>query len=44
MFSLEQSKLELADRLLCSRASVNGQHLRAGELVEDEQDKLNLAA
>jgi replicative DNA helicase len=44
MFSLEQSKLELAERLLCIRARVNGHHLRAGELDEVEQDKLNVAA
>jgi replicative DNA helicase len=44
LFSLEQSKLELAERLLCIRAKVNGHRLRAGELDEVEQDQLNVAA
>jgi len=32
IFSLEMSKLELAERLLCIRAKVNGHNLRAGTL------------
>lgn len=43
LFSLEQSKLELAERLLCIRAKVNGHRLRAGELDEVEQDMLATA-
>jgi len=44
LFSLEQSKLELAERLLCIRARVNGHRLRAGELDEIEQDALMRAS
>jgi replicative DNA helicase len=44
LFSLEQSKLELAERLLCIRAKVNGHRLRAGELDEVERDQLLQAA
>lgn len=44
MFSLEQSKLELAERLLCIKAKLNGHRLRAGELDEVELDKLKEAA
>ena len=43
LFSLEQSKLELAERLLCIRARVNGHRLRAGDLDEVEQDQLMVA-
>jgi replicative DNA helicase len=44
IFSLEQSKLELAERLLCIRAGVNGHHVRAGELTDDERDQLMQAS
>ncbi len=44
IFSLEQSKLELAERLLCIRAKVNGHRVRAGELDEVEQDMLMTAS
>jgi len=44
LFSLEQSKLELAERLLCIRAKVNGHRLRAGEIDEVEQDQLMTAS
>ena len=44
LFSLEQSKLELAERLLCIRARVNGHRLRAGDLDEVEQDQLMVAS
>ncbi|MFN0199536.1 MAG: replicative DNA helicase [Planctomycetaceae bacterium] len=40
LFSLEQSKLELAERFLCIRSGVNGHSLRSGEL--DEDDRLRL--
>jgi replicative DNA helicase len=40
IFSLEQSKLELAERLLCIRSGVNGHSLRAGDLEEDERHRL----
>ncbi len=40
IFSLEQSKLELAERFLCISAKINGHRLRAGQLDEDERDKL----
>jgi replicative DNA helicase len=38
--SLEMSALELADRLLCSRAKINGHRLRNGQITSDEQRKL----
>jgi replicative DNA helicase len=38
--SLEMSKLELGDRLLCSVARVNGQRLRNGTISNDERRKL----
>ena len=44
VFSLEQSKLELAERLLCIRAQINGHRLRAGDLDEAEHDSLMQAA
>ncbi|AMV17357.1 replicative DNA helicase [Planctomyces sp. SH-PL14] len=37
LFSLEQSKLELAERLLCIHAKLNGHKLRQGTLDEMEQ-------
>jgi replicative DNA helicase len=40
LFSLEQSKLELAERLLCIYGKVNGHKLRKGELDEDERTRL----
>ena len=40
IFSLEQSKLELAERLLCIRSGVNGHSLRAGDLEDDERHRL----
>lgn len=40
LFSLEQSKLELAERLLCIEAKVSGHKLRQGELDEFEQSML----
>jgi replicative DNA helicase len=38
--SLEMSKLELGDRLLCSYARINGQRLRNGTISNDERRKL----
>ena len=38
--SLEMSSLELGDRLLCSRARVNGHKLRNGQISDQEQRKL----
>lgn len=38
--SLEMSRLELGDRLLCSRAEVNGQRLRNGRIGADERRRL----
>lgn len=40
LFSLEQSKLELAERLLCIQARISGHKLRKGELDEFEQSEL----
>jgi replicative DNA helicase len=40
LFSLEQSKLELAERLLCIHAKLNGHKLRQGTLDEVEQHAL----
>ncbi len=38
--SLEMSSLELADRLLCSRARVNSHRLRNGTIANDDRRKL----
>lgn len=38
--SLEMSSLELADRLLCSRAKVNSSRLRNGQISAEESRKL----
>ena len=38
--SLEMSGIELADRMLCSLARVNGHRLRNGTLAPDDQDRL----
>ncbi len=43
-FSLEMSKLELAERLLCIRGKVNGHRLRAGLWDELEHESLLKAA
>lgn len=40
LFSLEQSKLELAERLLCIQAKLSGHKLRTGTLDEFEQHTL----
>jgi len=44
LFSLEQSKLELAERFLCIEAKVNGHKLRQGDLDEVEQHALMQAS
>ena len=38
--SLEMSRLELADRMLCCRARVNGQRLRNGTISTDDRRKI----
>ncbi|MCA9114548.1 MAG: replicative DNA helicase [Planctomycetaceae bacterium] len=40
LFSLEQSRLELAERMLCIYGEFNGHHLKKGELEPDEQLRL----
>jgi replicative DNA helicase len=42
--SLEMSAIELADRLLCSRAEVNSRRLRTGCVTREESSKLVSAA
>lgn len=44
LFSLEQSKLELAERMLCIQAKVSGHKLRKGDLGEMDQMMLMEAA
>jgi replicative DNA helicase len=44
IFSLEQSKLELAERFLCIRSKVDGHRLRKGALDEPERHALMEAA
>ncbi len=40
LFSLEQSKLELAERFLCIRAKLQVQRIRKGDLTDAERDVL----
>ena len=44
LFSLEQSRLELAERFLCITAKINGHNLRAGNLSADERDRMMAAS
>ena len=44
VFSLEQSKVELAERFLCIRARINGHKLRAGDLDEVDRHQLMQAS
>ena len=44
LFSLEQSKLELAERFLCIRARVNGHKLRAADFDDAERHRLMVAS
>jgi replicative DNA helicase len=41
--SLEQSRIELAERLLCCQARVDSHRLRKGHLNSEDMDKLNAA-
>jgi replicative DNA helicase len=43
-FSLEQSRLELAERFLCIRSKINGHKLRSGDLDEAERHELMQAS
>ncbi len=43
-FSLEMSKQQLAQRVLCSRARVDAQRLRRGMIARDELERLQVAA
>ncbi len=40
MFSLEQSRLDLAERLMCMRAKVDGMKVRSGEIDDRQRHKL----
>jgi replicative DNA helicase len=42
--SLEMSSIELADRLLCSKAEVNSRRLRTGHITAEESSQLIAAA
>jgi replicative DNA helicase len=44
LFSLEQSKLELAERLLCIRGRQQVQKIRKGDLTDEDRDMLMAAA
>src|SRR5207302_11147428 len=44
VFSLEQSKHELAERFLCIRGKLDMHKLRKGQLEEDDHDRLQRAA
>lgn len=43
LFSLEMSKSQLANRLLCSQAMIDAQNLRTGNLTQDDWSKIALA-
>lgn len=43
IFSLEMSKEQLLERMVCSQAQVNGENLRRGSLSQDEWDKVKKA-
>jgi replicative DNA helicase len=40
LFSLEQSRVELVNRLLSSKSGVNGKSIRTGEVTEDDRQKI----
>jgi replicative DNA helicase len=40
LFSLEQSKLELAERFLCISAQIDGHKLRSGDIDDEQRQKL----
>ncbi len=44
IFSLEQSRLELAERFLCITAKINGHDLRSGNLTQDQRDRMMTAS
>lgn len=44
IFSLEMSRLELGERLVCIRSAVNGHRVRKGEITDDESQALRDAA
>ena len=44
LFSLEQSKYELAERFLCIFTKVDGHKLKKGELDSDEKNQVQMAA
>lgn len=44
LFSLEQSRLELAERFLCITAKINGHDLRAGNLSPEQRDRMMAAS
>ncbi|MEE2768853.1 MAG: replicative DNA helicase [Actinomycetota bacterium] len=41
LFSLEMSQLELSQRILCSEARVDSQHIRNGSLTEEDWSRIN---
>jgi len=43
IFSLEMSREQVAQRLLCSEAAINSQKLRSGFLTDDEWRRLSIA-
>jgi replicative DNA helicase len=44
IFSLEMSKNQLANRMLCSRARISSHRMRTGKLSDHEWEKLSIAA
>jgi replicative DNA helicase len=44
IFSLEQSKLELAERLLCINSRIDGHKLRGGDISDEEHQRLQVAS
>jgi len=44
IFSLEQSKLELAERMLSAESGVNGTKIRSNTMTDDERDEVLQAA
>lgn len=44
VFSLEQSQIELAERLLCIQAQVDGHKVKSGEIDDAERHRLMVAA
>ena len=43
IFSLEMSAKSLVDRMICAEGMINANHLRNGQLEEDEWNKLTIA-